>query len=191
MATETVGRMDAFIAQKMDAAQLAALALTVYREMFTSCLSAEAAVRRGKRILNATPYVGGTLPAGFDAATRGQYASAQEVLEEADADKREVSFLAYAKLALVSLRVAQPETRAATSEAWLTELDTNTFVAAMDDLPQLDEFREALTAFVKGSPAGLRYSSGVACEHDGNASSADGVAVCATAVCARAVYCCA
>ena len=138
MATETAGRMDAFIGQKMETAQLAALALTVYREMFTSCLSAEAAVRRGKRILDATPYVGGTLPAGFDAARRGQYASAQEVLEEADDAKREVSFLAYAKLAMVSLRVAQSETRAATSEGWLTELDTNTFVAAMDDMPQLD-----------------------------------------------------
>ena len=68
MATETAGRMDAFIGQKMETAQLAALALTVYREMFTSCLSAEAAVRRGKRILDATPYIGGTLPAGFDAA---------------------------------------------------------------------------------------------------------------------------
>ena len=74
-------RVAAFIARLSDPAALTAEATVCYDAMVSACPMYSVSVRRGTNIINnQMPHIGAAAPAGFDAATRGSYATIEDFL---------------------------------------------------------------------------------------------------------------
>ena len=153
----------AFLDVLKNPATIDSLAGEAYDEFFLSVFSAEAAVRRGHKLLGERlPYIGeqSGIPSGFD-VDRGVHKTAEDLLSNADADARDAQFKVYVEVCMVTMRLTLlGEGGSGAAQVWSNAVENNASLNELDDNKLLDKFRQSLLEFVQTKRSRAPTSAG-------------------------------